>query len=165
MNVKIITGDLLDQPCVAIVNPWNRNIIPWWLLLPHGVSEAIKRKAGLQPFVELGKYGPIPLGKAVATSAGNLPYKVIIHVAGINGLWRASKISIQDSVRSAIELAHKLEIVSIAFPIIGSGAGGFPISDAEDIMLAAFSQISNPLEVTLVRYADRPGDKSSSEMP
>jgi len=153
MKVKIITGDLLDQPCDAIINPWNRNIIPWWLLLPHGVSGAIKRKAGLQPFIELGKYGPIPLGKAVVTSAGNLPYKAIIHVVGINGFWRASKISIQDSVRSAIELAHKLEIKSIAFPIIGSGAGGFPVTNAEGIMLATFSQISSTVEVTLVRYS------------
>lgn len=40
------TGDLLDQPVEVIVNAWNRNIIPWWLLLPQGVSGAIKRRGG-----------------------------------------------------------------------------------------------------------------------
>ena len=43
MNVRIEEGDLLDQPVEAIVNAWNRNTIPWWLLLPQGVSGAIKR--------------------------------------------------------------------------------------------------------------------------
>ena len=43
----IVDGDLLAQPVDVIVNAWNRNIIPWWLLVPQGVSGAIKRKAGL----------------------------------------------------------------------------------------------------------------------
>ncbi|HEX3658227.1 MAG TPA: hypothetical protein VHV55_20735 [Pirellulales bacterium] len=42
MEIKLFTGDLLDQDVEVIVNPWNRNIIPWWLLLPQGVSGAIK---------------------------------------------------------------------------------------------------------------------------
>lgn len=37
-TVEVTTGDLLDQDVEAIVNAWNRNIIPWWLLLPQGVS-------------------------------------------------------------------------------------------------------------------------------
>lgn len=78
MDVQIVEGDLLRQPVEAIVNTWNRNIIPWWLLLPQGVSGAIKRQAGYQPFRELGGLGPIPLGGAVYTSAGRLPYKGII---------------------------------------------------------------------------------------
>ena len=72
-----------------IVNAWNRNLVPWWLLLPQGVSRAIKRRAGTAPFKELRRSGLIPLGNAVRTSAGRLPYKGIIHVAGINLLWRA----------------------------------------------------------------------------
>jgi O-acetyl-ADP-ribose deacetylase (regulator of RNase III) len=55
-------GDLLDQPVDAIVNAWNRNILPWWLLLPQGVSGAIKRRAGVEPFREVALYGPMPLG-------------------------------------------------------------------------------------------------------
>jgi O-acetyl-ADP-ribose deacetylase len=75
MKYGIVEGDLLEQKTQAIVNTWNRNIIPWWLLIPQGVSGAIKRKAGLQPFFELGKMGAIPLGHAVATSAGKLAQK------------------------------------------------------------------------------------------
>ena len=83
MKVRIVEGDLLDQKTEAIVNAWNRNIIPWWLLIPQGISGAIKRRGGLAPFREVGRLGPIPLGGAVHTSAGRLPYKAIIHVAGI----------------------------------------------------------------------------------
>jgi len=38
MQPQIVEGDLLDQEVDAIVNAWNRNVIPWWLLLPSGVS-------------------------------------------------------------------------------------------------------------------------------
>lgn len=41
MDLRIVTGDLLDQDVEVIVNAWNRNVIPWWLLLPQGVSRAI----------------------------------------------------------------------------------------------------------------------------
>ena len=43
MNLETVQGDLLDQDVDVIVNAWNRNVIPWWLLLPQGVSGAIKR--------------------------------------------------------------------------------------------------------------------------
>jgi O-acetyl-ADP-ribose deacetylase (regulator of RNase III) len=46
-EVEIVEGDLLDQDVDVIVNAWNRNIIPWWLLLPQGVSGAIKRHGAL----------------------------------------------------------------------------------------------------------------------
>ena len=83
MQLQTVDGDLLDQDVDVIVNAWNRNIIPWWLLLPQGVSGAIKKRGGHAPFRELGKLGPIPLGGAVITGAGKLPFKSIIHVAGI----------------------------------------------------------------------------------
>jgi len=47
--VEIVEGDLLDQYVEVIVNAWNRNIIPWWLLLPQGVSGAIRRRGGTAP--------------------------------------------------------------------------------------------------------------------
>ena len=46
MPLRVVEGDLLDQDTDAIVNAWNRNVIPWWLLLPQGVSRAIKKRAG-----------------------------------------------------------------------------------------------------------------------
>ncbi len=152
MDVRVVEGDLLDQPTEAIVNAWNRNIIPWWLLLPQGVSGAIKKRAGLGPFRELGRMGPIPLGGAVHTSAGRLPYKAIIHVAGINMLWTASKKSIEDSVRNAVALGERLGIKSLAFPVIGAGSGGFDQAGAEKIMMDAFAPLGSALEVVLVRF-------------
>jgi O-acetyl-ADP-ribose deacetylase (regulator of RNase III) len=152
MQVRIVEGDLLDQPTEAIVNAWNRNIIPWWLLLPQGVSGAIKRRAGLEPFRELGRMGPIPLGAAVYTSAGRLPYKAIIHVAGIKMLWRASRASIRDSVRNAVAVAERLGLRSVAFPIIGSGSGSFNRVEAERIMQAGFAELTSDIDVVLVRY-------------
>jgi O-acetyl-ADP-ribose deacetylase (regulator of RNase III) len=107
VNVEVVEGDLLDQDVDVIVNAWNRNIIPWWLLLPQGVSGAIKRRGGKGPFREVAKHGAIPLGGAVLTSAGKLPFKAIIHVAGINMLWMASERSIRDSVRNAIRVAQE----------------------------------------------------------
>ena len=50
MRISFQEGDLLDQDVEAIVNAWNRNIIRWWLLLPQGVSGAIKRRARYEPF-------------------------------------------------------------------------------------------------------------------
>ncbi|MDD2223661.1 MAG: macro domain-containing protein [Pseudomonas sp.] len=148
----IVDGDILDQSVEVIVNSWNRNIIPWWLLLPQGVSGAIKRRAGYQPFVELGRHGSIPLGGAVVTGAGRLPFKAIIHVAGINMLWRSSKSSIQQSVRSAMTQVQASRFVSIAFPIIGAGTGGFNQQCAIELMLETFSSIESSVHVVLVRY-------------
>ena len=55
ITVRVVEGDLLDQDADALVNAWNRNIIPWWLLLPQGVSGALKRRAGTAPFRELAR--------------------------------------------------------------------------------------------------------------
>jgi O-acetyl-ADP-ribose deacetylase (regulator of RNase III) len=152
MTVRITEGDLLDQETEGIVNAWNRNVIPWWLLLPQGVSGAIKRRAGVEPFRELARNGPIPLGGAVHTSAGRLPHRAIIHVAGINMLWRASRASIEGSVRNAVRLAERLGLRSLAFPVIGAGSGGFDPAASERIMRETLAGLESELEVVLVRY-------------
>ncbi len=157
MNPRVLDGDLLDQDVEVIVNAWNRNIIPWWLLLPQGVSGAIKRRGGYQPFRELSRHGPIPLGGAVLTSAGRLPCKAIIHVAGISMFWRASTASIQGSVRSAMRLVDEHRYRSVAFPIIGAGTGGFDHESALRLMREAFATIDSPAEVTIVRFRGRGG--------
>jgi O-acetyl-ADP-ribose deacetylase (regulator of RNase III) len=150
--VRVVEGDLLDQRVDAIVNAWNRNIIPWWLLIPQGVSGAIKRRAGYQPFRELARVGPMPLGTAVVTSAGRLPFRGIIHVAGINMLWRASEQSIRDSVANALARAREHAFHSVAFPIIGAGSGSFDEARALELMRAALEAGAGELDVTVVRY-------------
>jgi len=152
MQPEILEGNLLGQPVDCIVNAWNRNIIPWWLLIPQGVSSAIKRQAGLQPFLEVGRAGPIPLGNAVLTSAGKLPHLGIIHVAGINLLWRASAASIQGSVRSAMSIVRSRNFSSVAFPVIGAGSGGFREGAALALMLEAFAKIESCAQVRIIRF-------------
>ncbi|EMI22432.1 appr-1-p processing domain-containing protein [Rhodopirellula maiorica SM1] len=145
-NIELVTGDLLDQDVDTIVNAWNRNIIPWWLLLPQGVSGGIKRRGGYTPFRELARHGPIPLGGAVLTSAGTLPFKAIIHVAGISMLWRSSERSIRESCQSALALAEEKKFNSIALPLIGAGTGG----GSPEAVLAMMKD-----ELAKVRFAGR----------
>lgn len=58
MQYEVVDGDLLEQPVEVIVNAWNRNIIPWWLLLTQGVSGAIKRRGGTAPFASWPAWAP-----------------------------------------------------------------------------------------------------------
>jgi O-acetyl-ADP-ribose deacetylase len=155
-QITLVAGDLLDQDVEVIVNPWNRNVIPWWLLWPHGVSGAIKRRAGTAPFRELRQYGVLLLGHAVMTSAGRLPYRAIIHVAGIDYFWRASETSVRLSVCNALKLAAAEGVTSIAFPIIGSGSGGLDVERAKGVMMDELQRQDPPLRVIVVEY--RKGD-------
>lgn len=152
-HYQIVAGDITDQPVEVIVNAWNRNIIPWWLLLPQGVSGAIKKRAGYQPFIELGRMGAIPLGQAVMTGAGKLPYHAMIHVAGISMWWRASAASIQASVRSAMQLVDQHGFGSVAFPLIGAGTGGIGEDRALQLMIEALNTLDSPAQVYLVRFS------------
>lgn len=154
-TVSVVEGDLLDQDVDVIVNAWNRNIIPWWLL-PRGVSGAIRRRGGIGPFKELAKRGLIPLGRAVITSAGHLPFKAIIHVAGINILGWASEWSIRQCVRNAMVLAHEEGFKSIAFPLIGADFGGADLDWAKAIMRHELGQMDLPLDVKVVVHRKKP---------
>ena len=150
-TVSVIAGDLLEQGDVdVIVNAWNRNVIPWWLLLPQGVSGAIKRRAGHEPFRELARHGPIPLGEAVLTGAGRLSLKGIIHVAGINLLWRASEESVRACARSAMRIVNERGFASVAFPVIGAGSGGFDAARALAVLTDELGQIATGARVRVV---------------
>lgn len=152
MKLTVVEGDLLAQDTEVIVNAWNRNVLPWWLLLPQGVSGALKFRAGPAPFRELARKGFIPAGGAVVTGAGRLPYKAIIHVAGINLLWLTSERIIRDCVRGALGLAAAGGWRSVAFPLVGSGTGGFPADRALAIMLDEAGRCSFDGEVRLVKF-------------
>lgn len=162
MTPEIVEGDLLDQDVDVIVNAWNRNLIPWWLLLPQGVSGAIKRRAGLGPFNELRRHGLLPLGGAVLTGPGRLPLQGIVHVAGIGHTWRASEKSIRASVRNAMALVGQYGFASVAFPVIGAGTGGFSREDAERIMLDELGTIAFGGKVRIVRFMARAQPVSKS---
>lgn len=152
MSVRIVEGDLLTQDVDAIVNAWNRNVIPWWLLLPQGVSGAIKRAAGYAPFRELARAGPIPAGSAVVTGAGRLPFKGIIHVAGLTLFWRTSEEIVRRCVQSALSAAAARHFQSVAIPLIGAGTGGIDARRVEDIVSDEASKSAYTGDVVIVRY-------------
>jgi len=152
MQANIVNGNLLDQDVEVIVNAWNRNIIPWWLLLPRGVSGAIKKRAGYEPFRELGKKGAIPLGGAIITKPGKLPFKAIIHVAGISMFWVSSYRSVTESVRNAMDIVIKQKYKSVAFPLIGAGTGGSKQDKVLNWMQDTFSSIKYDGIVKIVLF-------------
>ena len=152
MPILHVQGDLLDQDVEVIVNAWNRNLIPWWLLLPQGISGAIKKRAGLAPFRELRKFGVLPLGGAVVTGAGRLPHKAIIHVAGIGHLWRSSEASIRQSVRSALARVQEHGFESVAFPLIGAGTGGGSPDHVEALLHEEIERFGYSGRALIVRY-------------
>ena len=152
MNPIICDGDLLEQNVEVIVNAWNQNFIPWWLLLPQGISGAIKKRGGSVPFQALSKKGILRLGEAVETTAGNLPFRAIIHVAGINVFWRSSERAIRACVQNAMNLAKAKNYRSIGFPVIGSGTGGIRPEDAIKFMREELAKISYDGDVRIVRY-------------
>ena len=154
-TVTEVQGDLLDQDVEVIVNAWNRNFIPWWLLLPQGVSGAIKKRGGTEPFKEVRKFGTLSLGQAVVTGPGKLPFKAIIHVAGINAFWRASEFSVRESVRNAITLANEKGFQSLAFPTIGAHSGGLDETKSLNYIRDELIKAPGEGEARIVLY--RPG--------
>ena len=155
MIIEEVDGDLLDQSVDAIVNAWNRNIIPWWLLIPQGVSGAIKRRAGKEPFREVARHGAMPLGSAVVTGAGRLPHKAIIHVAGIDMLWTATEQSIRLSIRNAVAAAQRHGFTSIAVPAIGAGSGRFDEAKSFALLKDELRNLDYAGRVVLVRFRKR----------
>ncbi|PDY28737.1 macro domain-containing protein [Bacillus thuringiensis] len=126
MRIFLKNGNITnyDTKVDVIVNAWNRNFLPHYLLNEAGVSKEIRKKAGHEPFKQLKKEGLLKLGEAVITSSGFLNCKALIHVAGINALWKATEYSIRQSTYNALQLVIKKKYSSVALPIIGSGIGG-----------------------------------------
>jgi O-acetyl-ADP-ribose deacetylase len=150
VKIETVIGDLLSQQVDAIVNPWNRNIFPWWLLIPQGVSGAIRRKAGTEPFRQLARLPMMALGEAVLTTAGRLPFKGIIHVAGINLAWTATENSVHSSIKNALYVMADNDYKSIAFPTIGAGTGGLVESRSIEIIQQVVSAFDYPGKAVIV---------------
>lgn len=159
MKPEIVYGDLLKQKVEVIVNSWNRNVIPWWLLFPQGVSGAIKKEGGTTPFKILSKMKPIPAGGARITDAGTLPFKKIIHVAGINLFWIATQYTVSQSVINAMKLVNKHHFESVAFPLIGSGSGNRGKSWSLKMMLDTLKEIETDARVLIVQYEPKVREK------
>src|SRR5688572_29761769 len=155
IEMKVVRGDLTTQQVDAIVNSVNND-----LLLGGGVSGAISRVAGPAVQEECHRIGTVPLGTAVVTAAGNLAAKWIIHAA-VNplGLWADAK-SVRSAVRNVLAKAKELGAKRLAFPAIGTGAGGFPIERCVDILVEeVLKHGETPTsveEVMFVLYDEKP---------
>ena len=160
LRLKVTDGDLLEQrDCDAIVNAWNRNF-PWWfLIVPHGVAGAIRKRAGARPFHEIG-YAPMRIGEARVTSAGRLPFKAIIHVPGIDWHRTATDAIVREGAHGAVQAAMAHGYKSVALPILGSGVGGMKVERALSLMKEGIYRIQSPddIEVRIVRYAPKTPD-------
>jgi len=81
-----------------------------------------------------------------------LKHKAIIHVAGINMLWRATENSIKNSVINSVKISSENNFNSIAFPIIGAGTGSFSEIEALEIMKTTLENINKSLDVIIVKF-------------
>jgi O-acetyl-ADP-ribose deacetylase (regulator of RNase III)/ADP-ribose pyrophosphatase YjhB (NUDIX family) len=128
-EIKIISGDITELEVDAIVNAANNKLV-----MGGGVAGAIKKKGGKIIEEEAVKKGPIKIGEAVATSAGSLKAKYVIHAATMGLDFQTDETKIRDSCRNALKVAEELKIKSIAFPALGCGVGGFPLLATAKIM-------------------------------
>ncbi|UCE39501.1 MAG: macro domain-containing protein [Thermoplasmata archaeon] len=129
-TITLQQGDITEIEADAIVNAANNHL---WM--GGGVAGAIKRKGGKIIEDEAVKLGPIPIGEAVATTAGKLNAKYVIHAAGMGTDLKTDEEKIRNATLNSLKRANELKIKSIAFPSIGTGVGGFPLDTAADIML------------------------------
>ena len=128
-EVKIIQSDITSLEVDAIVNAANNKLV-----MGGGVAGAIKRKGGKAIEDEAVKKGPIRIGEAVATGAGSLKAKYVIHAAAMGMDFETDEAKIRESCRSALKIADELKVSSIAFPALGCGIGGFGLLAAAKIM-------------------------------
>src|SRR4030042_65210 len=128
-EIKIIQADITELKVDAIVNAANNKLV-----MGGGVAGAIKKKGGELIEEEAMKKGPIAIGEAVATSAGKLKAKYVIHAATMAMDFVTDEIKIRNSCKNALRVAEELKVKSIAFPPLGCGVGGFPHLAAAKIM-------------------------------
>jgi O-acetyl-ADP-ribose deacetylase (regulator of RNase III) len=143
-NVSAIVGDITQVDTDAIVNAANTEL---WM--GSGVAGAIKRAGGEHIEREAMAQGPISLGEAVATSAGRLPMRAIIHAAAMGyvegRMVGPTAESIRNATLAALDVADRLGITSIAFPALGTGVGGFDLAKTAEVMVETVtSYISRP---------------------
>jgi O-acetyl-ADP-ribose deacetylase (regulator of RNase III) len=129
-RIAICEGDITEAEVDAIVNAANSA-----LQLGSGVAGAIREKGGPSIQRECDAHGPIAVGEAALTGAGDLPARFVIHAAGMAPGGSAGEDSIRSSVRRSLELAGENGCRSIAIPAIGAGVGGFSTQRCAEILL------------------------------
>ncbi|UCD23262.1 MAG: macro domain-containing protein [Gemmatimonadota bacterium] len=132
--LSVRQGDITTYDGDAIVNAANNH-----LQLGAGVAGAIRRSGGPSIQAECDRHGPIKVGEAAITGAGNLRVRWIIHAAAM-GDEPVSERSIRLSTVASLKLAADTGIKRIALPVLGSGVGGFDFKQAAQIMRDAIRE-------------------------
>jgi len=149
-HVELALGDLTKQRVDAIVNAANADLIPG-----GGVDGAINRAGGPAIASAMRAIGGCATGEAVATTAGDLAARHVIHAVG--PVWRGGDAGepaqLASAHRRAIEIGAELGCRSIAFPAISCGVYGYPPELAAPVAIgAAREALAAQPEVELVRF-------------
>jgi putative ATPase len=133
---EVVLGNLLEEPVDAIVNAANGH-------LAHGggVAAAIARAAG-PALTEEGdrivrERGEIPVGEAVVTTAGGLPFKGVIHTVGPHQGVGKEEERLEAALRAAFLRAHEKGWTSVSFPAVSSGIFAVPLEVCSRAYVAA----------------------------
>ncbi len=132
MEITLVEGDITRQQVDAIVNAANSS-----LMGGGGVDGAIHRRGGPAILAECralreAKYKTgLPIGEAVATTAGHLPARWVIHTVGPVFAKREDRLPLlRNCYTNSLRLAESLGARTIAFPLVSAGLYGWPAADA-----------------------------------
>jgi O-acetyl-ADP-ribose deacetylase (regulator of RNase III) len=152
MKIVLVRGDITEQAVDAVVNAANSS-----LMGGGGVDGAIHRRGGPQILEECralraSKYGRgLPTGQAVATSAGRLPARWVIHTVGpVYSKSEDRSHLLASCYRESLEVADSLGASTVAFPAVSTGVYGWPMDDAARIGLTTVRQAET--NVTEARF-------------
>ena len=133
LRLRVLKADLTGLEVEALVNPANS-----LLLMGGGVAGALKRAGGSEIEEEARRHAPCPVGEAIATTAGRLKAKYVIHAPTMERPAMAtSPEKVYKATLAALRRAEKLAVSSIAFPAMGAGVGGVPLTEAAEAMVKA----------------------------
>jgi O-acetyl-ADP-ribose deacetylase len=127
-QIEVLDTDITTLAVDAIANAANTQ-------LRHGggVAAAIARAGGRAVEEESRAAAPIGLGDAVATSAGDLPSRWVIHAATMELVGPTSADIIRRATAATLWKAEELGASSLALVAFGTGVGGFPLDEAASI--------------------------------
>jgi O-acetyl-ADP-ribose deacetylase len=130
VELEVREGDIAAVEADAVANAANDRL---WM--GAGVAGALKQAGGDEIEREAMTQGPIPLGSAVATGAGRLPARWVIHGAVMGQDLRTNADLVRRTTRACLELADELGCRSLALPAFGTGVGGFPLAECAAVMV------------------------------
>jgi len=152
-RIVIMAGDLVEQEVDAIVNAANND-----LALGGGVAGAIRSRGGPSIQEECDAHGPVKVGEAAVTGAGELAARHVIHAASMALGGATTTESLQSSMDHAFQLAQQLGVKTIGIPAVGTGIAGFPIDECAVVMARSLTRaLANgwePDEVRFVLFGD-----------